>query len=100
VPYLLLQAILKYERNPDLDSHTTFVVSMKGTTLQFHKGLISRNYLKDLIDQKVPSDYFTLLSSEPLDLFEKYGRRECLRMWFGLTRELQTQLELYQMKEC
>ncbi|PGH34134.1 hypothetical protein GX50_03002 [[Emmonsia] crescens] len=99
VPYLLLQAILKYERNPTLDSHTAFVVSMKGTTLQFNKGAVSREYLKDLIRRKVPSDPLMFLRSDPYELLEQDGRRECVRGFLGLIRNIHTQLELYEARE-
>ncbi|KAF3481403.1 uncharacterized protein GIQ15_04162 [Arthroderma uncinatum] len=55
VPYLLLQAILKYNRNPTLETYHGFVVGVKGSTLQFNKGAVSREYLEGLIRTTSPS---------------------------------------------
>ena len=90
---------MKYERQPALESHSAFVVSMKGTTLQINKAVVSRQYLNDLISQKVPSDALTLLRSETYDLLEQDGRRECLRSLFGLIRDIRAQFPVYQLNE-
>ncbi|KAK2767444.1 hypothetical protein FQN54_003600 [Arachnomyces sp. PD_36] len=99
VPYLLFQAILKYERSPTLDSHTAFVVSMKGTSLQFNKAEVSREYLKDLISQKVPRDTLTLLRSELYDMMEQDSRREFVRGFSGMVRHMRSQFGLYEHAE-
>ena len=99
MPYLLFQAILKYERNPTLESHTVFVVSMKRSTLQFNKSEVSREYLKDLIDQKGPRDSFVLLRSDSYELLEQNDRKECVRGFLGLMQNVRSQLDLYEMKE-
>ena len=99
MPYLLFQTILKYERSPTLISHIAFVVSMKGTTLQFNKAVVSREYLKDLISQKVPDDTLNLLRSEPYELLEQDSRRECVRGFLGLMENIRSQFELYETRE-
>lgn len=99
MPYLLFQAILKFERNPTLESHSAFVVSMKGTMLQLNKGVVSQNYLEDLICYKVPSDSLSLLRSGPYDLLEQDDRRDFVRVFLGLMQNLRTQRELYEIRE-
>lgn len=99
MPYLLFQAILKYERSPILNYHTAFAVSMKGTTLQFNKAVISREYLKDLVSRKVPDDTLNLLRSEPYELLEQGSRRECVRGFLGLMENVRGQFELYENRE-
>lgn len=102
MPYLLLQAILKYERSPILNSHTAFVVSMKRTTLQFNKAVVSREYLEGLVSsQEVPSEgcTFNLLRSEPLELLGQGGRRECVRGFLGMMEDIRGQFGLYEARE-
>lgn len=99
VPYLLFQAMLKYERNSTLESYTVFVVSMKRTVLQFNKSDISQEYLKDLMNGKVPCDSFVLLRSEPYELLEQDSRRECVRGFLGLIQNIRSQFDLYEWKE-
>lgn len=98
MPYLLFQAILKYERNPTLESHTVFVVGMKRTVLQFNKSEVSREYLKDLINRKVPCDPFVLLRSDQYELLEQNDRKECVRGFLGLIQNIRSQFDLYEMK--
>ena len=99
MPYLLFQAILKYERSPMLDFHAVFVVSMNGTHLQFNKGVISREYLTDLISHKVPIDSFTLLRSDLYELLEQKDRKECARAFFGLMQNICAGLDKYGIEE-
>lgn len=72
---------------------------MKGTTLQFNKAEISREYLRDLISRKVPSDSLTLLRSDPYELLEQDDRRECVRAFLGLMENIRTQLDLYEIRD-
>lgn len=96
---MLFQAILKYEREPTLDTHTTFVVSMKGANLQFNKAIISREYLTDLIEHKAPRDYLRLYRSSLLDLLEQDDRRKCVRGFLGLIQTVHDQFKQYKIKE-
>ena len=98
-PYLLLQAILKYERQPARSSHSTYVISMKGTMLQVSRAVVYRQYLRDLIDQKIPTDTLTVLRSGLYDLLEPDGRRECLRAFLGLTQDINGQIQIYKTGE-
>ncbi|KAK2791045.1 hypothetical protein FQN53_007234 [Emmonsiellopsis sp. PD_33] len=84
VPYILFQAILKHERDTSIESHGILVVSMKGTTFQFNKGVVSKPYLEDLLLHKVPSDPLTILRSGPYNLIEQDGRREYVKAMLGL----------------
>lgn len=59
-PYLLFQAFLKYEKNPSLADYNTFVVSMKGTSVQFVRASCSNSYLRDLVDRKAPQSSLDL----------------------------------------
>ncbi|PGH11574.1 hypothetical protein AJ79_04832 [Helicocarpus griseus UAMH5409] len=93
VPYLLFQAILEHERRSLEVSHNTFVVSMRGATLQFNKGVISRTYAEDLLHRKVPSEPLRLLRSNTYNLLEQDGRRECSKAWLGLVRNLSAESE-------
>ncbi|KAK2789955.1 hypothetical protein FQN52_005763 [Onygenales sp. PD_12] len=88
VPYILFQAILKHERDPSIESHGILVVSMKGTTFQFNKGVVSKPYLEDLLLHKVPSDPLTILRSGPYNLIEQDGRREYVRAMLGLIQNV------------
>lgn len=99
MPYLFLQAISKYEHNPISDFHTMFVVSMKGTNLQFNKGVFSREYLTDLISHKVPRDSFMLLRSSLYELLEQMDLEESAGGSFALIQNDQTQSNKYEMKE-
>lgn len=96
MPYLLIQAILRHERDSSLESHTVFVVSMKGTSLQFNKGVISREYLTDLISHRVPRDSFKLFRSGLYDLLEQKGRKESARGFFGLIQNVKAQFKKYE----
>ncbi|KAK2810540.1 hypothetical protein FQN50_002797 [Emmonsiellopsis sp. PD_5] len=88
VPYILFQAILKHERDPSIKSHGVFVVSMKGTTFQFNKGVVSKAYLEDLLLYQVPGEPLTILRSGPYNLIEQDGRREYVRAMLGLIQNV------------
>lgn len=96
-PYLLIQIILKYEREPALDSYTAFVLIMKETTVQVVKATCSNAYIQDLISSKVPEDPLELWFSVPYDLLEQGDRKEFLRLHIGLVRSLYDMLYVYNL---
>lgn len=60
VPYLLLQAFSTYEQSSTLGDYNAFVASMKGTTLQFVRGLCSHSYIRNLVDQEAANTFLQL----------------------------------------
>lgn len=87
-PYLLFQAFLTYEKNPSLADYNTFVVSMKGTSVQFVRASCSNSYLRDLVDRKAPQSSLDLHFSKPYDLLEQDYRKEFVRVFIGLVNYL------------
>lgn len=94
-PYLLFQVFLAYEKNPSLAHYNTFVVSMKGTTIQFVRASCSNSHLKDLADGKAPGSSLGIYFSEPYDLLEQKDRREFVRAFIGLVNYLYDILDIF-----
>lgn len=88
VPYLLLQAFSTYEQSSTLGDYNAFVASMKGTTLQFVRGLCSHSYIRNLVDQEAANTFLQLCLSEPYDRPEQKDRKGFVRMFIGLIRYL------------
>lgn len=65
-----------------MDGYTAFVVSMKGTSFQFIRGVCSRSYLRDLVDRRVKSEPLRLLYRSGLyELLEQEDPREFVRIF-------------------
>ncbi|ODM21654.1 hypothetical protein SI65_02498 [Aspergillus cristatus] len=94
-PYLLFQAFFQYEQNPTLDDYNAFVVSMKGTTIQFVRASCSNSYLRDLVERKAPGSPLGVCFSEHYDLLEQKDRKEFVRIFIGLICYLYGLLEMF-----
>jgi hypothetical protein len=88
VPQILVQGILAYDKNPSLDSHTGFVVSLDKTALHVSMAAMSRAYMENLGKGNPSSERLQFRRSQPYDLLEPDGRREALRLLVGLFRYL------------
>ena len=81
-----MQGILAYNQNPDLESHTGFVVSVDRTVLHISMAAMSRIYIEKLCQGNSSIEHLQFCRSELYDLVECDGRREALRLIMGLFR--------------
>ena len=77
-----------------MDEYNTFVVSMKGTIIQFVRASCSNSYLQDLAYRKGPGSLLELYFSDPYDLLEQEDRKEFVRIFVGLVNYLYDLLDI------
>lgn len=61
VPHLLVQAIIAFEKNPELMVHTAFTLRTVGTRVQINSEAISRAYIDSLEQCDPLEEVFTVL---------------------------------------
>lgn len=93
MPYLLLQIILAYEKNPTLGNYTAFIITLKGPVAQFITANCSASYIHDLINSRTPRTLLGLKFSLPYDLLQPEDRWEFMKVYYGLLQYLNVQLK-------
>lgn len=86
IPQALLQIILAYSHNQHLEQYTGFVITMDRTVVRVGKAVVSQSYLRRLCAREPVVEYLLYYRSAPFELLEREGRREFLRVMFGVLR--------------
>ena len=95
MPYLLLQIILAYEKNPALSVYTAFVITLKGPTSQFITASCSVSYIHDMVSTRMPGTSLEVKFSLPYNLLEPEDRHEFMKLYYGLLQYLYDKLRNY-----
>ena len=88
VTQYLLQAVLAYSYNPNLEQYVSFALTLRHTKVRISKAIISRNYLMNFFQSWQIVEPIQLYRSEPLDILDREGRKEFLRFIMGVLRYL------------
>lgn len=86
ITQFLIQAILMFQKNPTLETHTAFALRIEGIKLQFSSAVISQTYIHSLSHGNPLIEDLTFFHSVTYDLRESDQRREILRLIIGLLR--------------
>ncbi|OJJ80426.1 uncharacterized protein ASPGLDRAFT_873113 [Aspergillus glaucus CBS 516.65] len=70
VPQALLQAILAYSHNQQLDQYTGFVITVDRTVLRIGRIVASRHYLRSLCSRRPIKEDLLYYRSKPFELLE------------------------------
>lgn len=84
VPQALLQLVLSYNENPDLDEYEAYVITIEHTVAHVCRAVVSGTCLRNLFAHRRFSETFELHRSEPFDLRKKAGIKEFVRIMAGL----------------
>lgn len=86
VPQMLAQAVMMFDKYPNLKSYKTFVLRLRRTAWKLSTATITRFYMAALQKQAaVPSSLY-VYSSKEFDMVEPNERKEMITLIVGLLR--------------
>ena len=86
IPYLLLQANMAYNHDPNLENYPAFIIGIDEFTITFTRADISPEYIKSIRAGHPIPERLSIYCSEAYDISDQATRKEFLRLTIGLDR--------------